>query len=139
MNRHAGDWNDITFEEGMIVLKWLTVWRFNIGRKKIFEWLRTSADPVTKILVYQQYEWELHYTVWLLPSVELPARRTNPLDENEVRRLGAGNTAKIASIREDYSCCCRGKWYFGKESTKKIPNCCSRAEYDFKPRISTVF
>lgn len=137
----AGDSNDITFEQWMIVLKLLTMWRFSKGTQNVLERLKTSADPITKILLCQQYK--LDEAIWLIPSVEMLARRAQPLSVQDGIRLGLVNVLRIAEIRESYSCCCGStKWYrdHWRGDIEEVRNCDSRENHSFSTyTIKNVF
>ncbi|KAF7793900.1 hypothetical protein EIP86_005022 [Pleurotus ostreatoroseus] len=95
---YIGATDNITCDEWISVLKLLTLWRFNVGRELVLKKLQSLTDPVTKVMLYDLHG--LDPEIWLVPSVNALAQRTEPLSEAEGQRLGINNTVKIYQIRE---------------------------------------
>ncbi|KAF7793899.1 hypothetical protein EIP86_005021 [Pleurotus ostreatoroseus] len=116
------------------------MWRFKLGTLNVLKKLEDCADPITKILLCQQYQ--LDALVWLIPSAEALAQRNETLSAIEGERLGWNNAMKIAKIRERYSCCCHGGEYWTKDprgAMRITPNCCKREKYSFHMACRDAF
>lgn len=136
VNSLVDDSNNLTYAQWMVVLRLLTMWRFTASTRNVLERLRTFADPITKILLSQQYM--LDAEVWLVPSVLSLARRTEPLTDTEGAVLGGMNAVKIGRVRESFSCCCNG----GRQSQQwgtQVRKYCEREAHDFTPLIRSTF
>ena len=102
---HICDSDEMTCEEWVSLLHLLAKWRFSRCRQAVLKKLETIADPVSKILLWEEYG--LDEDVWLVPAVKALASRHEPLSIEEGRRLGMEHVIRIASIRErDAKCSC---------------------------------
>lgn len=131
--RYIGDSSTISCDEWIAVLKLLALWRFDIGKQRVLDILRDSADAITKVSLYEDLG--LDVEEWLVPAVSALAQRPHPLTETEAERLGIKNTVKVFRVRESYTCagCKRGG------PGKNAPAGQTRAEHDFAARIRYVF
>ena len=107
------------------------MWRFANGLEKVYKKLMSVTDPVTKVLLYCQYD--LDAETWLIPPVNELARRMSSLSEEEGRRLGVENAVKIAKIREQLVISHPSKGGNTVESYQ------SRSYTDFSPHIRQVY
>ena len=106
----------------VVILKLLTMWRFSRGRQSVLEKLKTIADPITKVLLWEEHA--LDAEEWLIPAVTAIARREQSLTIEEGTRLGLENVIRISCIRETYSCTCvrRNDQAWGCSNAKTCPS-----------------
>jgi hypothetical protein len=100
----------LTGDQWMSVLKLATTWNFRDIRKTATRQLDSHAqdDPILRLIVSKQ----LKISKWLVPAVNALARRSEPLNREDIRRLEVlGDlrnivldlVLKIASVRERFT------------------------------------
>lgn len=120
----------------MIILKLLTLWRFDVGRVQVLDILQRSTTPVTQIELYDRYN--LDPEVWLVPSVNALAQRTTPLSEEEGAWLGITNTVRISQIRESFSTTKTFKMQRNARGDR-VAVTSARENHDFTSKIRAVY
>ena len=131
---YMGQTEQNSVEDWVIVLGIFYMWDFTKGQASVLKKLQSIADPITKIQLYHKYT--LSPDEWLIPAIQVLARRFEPLREEEGERLGISDTTQIARIRECFHCCCdvRTMLY-----PRAIVNCPKRAVTDFTAAIRNQY
>lgn len=129
----------MTSDQWITILNLLTMWRFNLSRNAVLKTLKAMTDSITQITLYHQFD--LDAEVWLIPPVQILARRKEWLGVEEARRLGLDDTVKIAAVREEFYCCCvtgasPPAPVIAFHSVKNYPH---RAFNDFRSAIRRVY
>ena len=112
------------------------MWRFERGRKAAIKKIKNMADPITKVLLWEEFD--LDDEEWLIPAVDELARRAQSLTIEEGERLGIRNALRISSVREAYPCLCRQSGKPHCVNAKKCPTRAGKSGW-FRQEIRRVF
>ncbi|KAH7907393.1 hypothetical protein BJ138DRAFT_1014582 [Hygrophoropsis aurantiaca] len=86
-----------TYSEWAAVLKLSTKWGFENARQQAIDQMESmSIDPIDKICLARDYDVD----EWLAPAVNDLVKREEPINVNDVDRLGLEFALKVAAIRE---------------------------------------
>jgi hypothetical protein len=135
----------MTWQQWASVLKLSTIWGFHAVREKAVQGLSLlSLEPIDKLILAKKY----HVDAWLVPVLQVLARREESLSLDEARRLtkvvGWEFVVHLGRVRETYSTTsgvrhCDLGWNCGYCSTTFTARCYSHSStFKINPSSTSV-
>ncbi|KAJ3553606.1 hypothetical protein NM688_g3516 [Phlebia brevispora] len=101
--REHGIDEELPSRQWAAVLPLTTKWRFMHARTVAHSKLSAMADPIDKIVMYNDPTYELDAEQWLLPAVRSFCQRFDGLTVEEGTKLGMELTLRVCAIREKFA------------------------------------
>ncbi|KAJ3553446.1 hypothetical protein NM688_g3607 [Phlebia brevispora] len=101
--KNQGIDEELSSRQWAAVLRLATKWCFMHARTVALSKLSAMADPIDKIVMYNDPAYELDAEQWLLPAVRSFCQRFDGLTVEEGTKLGMELTLRVCAIREKFA------------------------------------
>ena len=106
-------------------MRLLSMWRFRRNRESLLEKLSRTADPATKIVMWQEFV-DLPAQSWLIAGANVLLRRPICMTNEEGSRLGVDNVLRLTRISDQYTCqCLEPEFNSGSKDAYRVSYCSS--------------